>query len=381
MYKFILLLIFDAVILQPVRCIFGIIIQFLWHPPFISPAKATQSWSSLYAQADWLYSRLDRVKYGLDDDSAKFLGMLAFVRPENEWSNFMRLVDTDGNLKRNLKDPYPDDTPDFSTDMLSGFMLGVYGNLNRMTKEERERLTKVWERASWSGFPMLVSSANNGKKLFGRGHVYRFWWIFGCEEILMCLAWLALGYRVTGKAKYKIAYWLMQVFLLPSLLLTCPDAQIFIGPIYWMSAHNTHSRALVDFVGAKLTNSCWFREALRILHKRHGSYNADIALLYCAALESYLFSDVENCRGLLSAALLKGNDTTPTSKRYLELGFPPKLVCYSPFFCNPKYRGNDYIWERSPLKGYVYSDQQRVVWGLDVVFPVLFAIKTSVYLD
>ena len=48
-------------------------------------------------------NQLDRVKSGLDDDSAKFLGMLAFVRPETEWSDFMRLVDTDGNLKRNLR--------------------------------------------------------------------------------------------------------------------------------------------------------------------------------------------------------------------------------------------------------------------------------------
>lgn len=381
MCRFILLLIFDALVLQPIRCVLGFIVQFLWHPPKSGSAGNLQDWSSLYEAANQLYNQLDRVKYGLDDDSAKFLGMLAFVRPETEWSDFMRLVDTDGNLKRNLKDPYPADTPDFSTDMLSGFMLGVYGNLTRMTEEERERLIKVWERASWSGFPMLISSANNGKKLFGRGHVYRFWWIFGCEEILMCLAWLALGYKLTGKIKYKIAYWLMQILLFPSLLLTCPDAQIFVGPVYWLSAHNTHSRALVDFVGAKLTDSHWFRSALQILYKHHGAYNADILLLYCAALDSFYFSDVERCRGLLSDVLRKGVEETPTSKRYLELDFPPKIVHFAPQFMLPSSRGNDYVWERSPLKGYVYSDQQRAVWGLDVIFPVLLAIKTSVYLD
>ncbi len=375
MWKFVLLLVFDALVLQPLRCVIGFAIRFLWCPPQITPPRANNpiNQTELFDRANALYQPLDRLKYGLDDDSAKFMGMLAYVRPGTEWGKLMRLVDDNGNLKRNLREPYPAYTPDFSTDMLSGFLLGVYGNLDRMTADERERLAKVWERASWEGFPMLLSSADRGKRLFGRGHVYRFWWICGSEEILMCLAWLALGHALTGKIKYKVAYRLMMILLSPSLLLTCPDAQIFVGRVYMLSAHNTHSRALVNFVGERITGSRWFRGALKVAYRRHGGYNADIRLLAAAggAVPKKELNDEwsDYTLHLLASAAIKGTYDCPADRKYLALGLPPKIEALSGSFAPPESRGNDYVWERNPLKGYIYNDNQRAGQGLDVIFP------------
>ena len=37
----------------------------------------------------------------------------------------------------------------------------------------------------------------------------------------------------------------------------------------------------------------------------------------------------------------------------------------------PECRGGDYVWERNPVKGCVYSEAQRRARGLDLIFPVL----------
>lgn len=368
MLKVLALTFFDSLLLQPIRCVIGFLMRFTWYPPEYQVEDNSLKLEELKTKADKLYNSLDRDKYGIDNDSAKFLGMLAFAKPDKEFSNFMKLVDDSGNIKRCLKEPYDDEIPDFSTDMLSGLILGVYGNLNNLSEEDREKLTKVWDKATWEGFPLLISSFNKGKALFKRGHVYRFWWVIGSEEILMALSWLYLGYKLTNSKKYLICYWFMMIMLLPSILFACPDAQVFIGRLYHLSAHNTHSRVLIDYVGYKLTKSIWFKRALSLAYKRHGKYNADVAVLVGDALANPL-AKLEAIN-LVTNALNKGAYPSDISKKYYKLSIPLKSANEASTFQLPSYRGNDYVWERSPLYGYTYTAKQRKSRGLDIIFPV-----------
>ena len=398
MYKVILLIVLDAVILQPIRLILGFLARFTWIKPkvdkyFINSNNYIKTYyNNLVKKIPELVNRLDKNKYGLDDDSAKFLGMLYAAlyldyRLENnkfkeQRENFLRLVTEDGKLKRNLKEPYPEDCPDFSTDMLSGFMLGVYASLQDSDKTEEgiNKLAKVWDNCTFKKFPLLVDSYKRGKKLFGRGHVYRFWWVLGCEEILMALTWLMLGYKVTNQKRYLVCYKLLKWLELPSLLLTCPDAQIKLGNIIYLSAHNTHSRLLINFVGHELTGSYLFKRAIKVAYKRHGEYNADVRVI---ALNSLPLKDllklskeknikkwkINTCNLILNT-LNKGLMESPKNMNYLVLSLPPKIKKYSKNIPTPTFRGNDYIWERNPLYGYVYDNKTRKKLCLDIIFPV-----------
>ncbi len=369
MFLFYLVLIVDSILLQPFRCIIGFALRFCWHPPKGVKPGHSRDLSELTAIAQERLKTLSRVVYGQGGDSAKFMGMLYYATGElAEWLNIMKLVQPDGSLRRNLKDPYPDDSVPFSGDMLSGFLLAVLRRLPDMTDDERERLTKVWERSTWEGFPLLIAHPVEGKKVFARGHVWRPWWIMGSEDILGALAWLYLGYKVTGKKRYLLAYYSMMVLQAPSLVLGCPDAQIWIGNVYGIAAHNTHSGALIFYVGHSLTGNLLFRMALKQSYRRHGWYNADISILAGSAIGAdYL----ETALALVSDAVDKGKYPCPQDRKYLSLIWPPEWVMRSGKFELPSSRGGDYIWERNPIKGDVLSDEYRAEKGLDVIFPAL----------
>lgn len=377
MIWFYVMLIIDFIIFQPIRVVVGFTMRFLFKLPLVVlPGRAVIPITQLYALADRRYETLDRQKYGVEDmDSAKFLGMLAYAAPEGsevakvERSRVMDLCSPNGGLYRCLQRPYPDDAVPFSNDMLSGFLLAVFRFLPSLTAVERESLRKVWNMVSFSGFPLLTANPAGKKKLFERGHIFAPWDILGSEGVLTALAWLFLGYKVTGERRYLVAYLTMKILNLPTLIFTCPDAQIWCGPVYAYSANNTHSKALIFYTGLKLTRSIFFRHALKVTWKRHGVYNADIALLGGEYFGKPGFKD--RAVDLIASTADKGRIPCPQSKRYLSLtDIPPKFVVRSEFIVPPIQRGADYVNERSPVKGDLLDDTYREKRGLDVIFPL-----------
>lgn len=369
MFFFYLALFLDALLLQPLRCLIGFALRFCWRPPVSAPLPPARPLEELTAIAAERRKTLDRNIYGQGGDSAKFLGMLAYAtRAQEDWENVMGLVCEDGSLKRNLKEPYPDDSVPFSGDMLSGFMLAVADRLPKLTDMERGRLKRVWERTTWEGFPLLVAHPAGGKKIFERGHVWRPWWIMGSEDILTALAWLFIGWKLTGERRYLLAYWAFMVLQAPSLFLACPDAQIWLGRVYGIATHNTHSKVLGCFAGWKLTENCFFRQALAQSYRRHAWYNADIAVLAGQVIKATGWH--EKALALISDAVDKGIYACPQDTKYLSLIWPPEFVMRAGVIVPPTHRGGDYIWERNPVKGDKLDDAYRAGKGLDIIFPL-----------
>ena len=371
-----ILLLFDSLVLQPFRCFFGSFLSFCWWPPKVAavrPAQHTQD--ELVSIAHGRIATLDRNVYGQGGDSAKFLGMLsAATDSEIDWQNVMDLVQPDGTIKRNLRAEYPDDAVPFSGDMLAGFLLAVVQRLPRLTPDERITLGKLWQRTTWQGFPLLFADAGTGKKtVFGRGHVWRPWWVLGSEEVLTALAWLYCGWEITGQTRYRVAYYAFLVLQFPSLLLGCPDGQLWLGRVYAIATYNTHSKALVMFVGWLMTGGFFFYAALAQSYKRHAAYNADIAILAGCAVDAPGWQ--ETALNLISGAVDKGRYSCPQDTKYFSVIWPPEMVMRAGTIPPPEFRGGDYIWERNPVKGNVLGDDYRAKKGLDVIFPALMLAR------
>lgn len=373
MIQFYILLILDAILLQPVRLVLGFIMRFLWHPPKQAERSIpTMSLDEINAIAESRAGALGD-KYYIGGDAAKFLGMMYHIHYITA-DMFLRLFDEDGSVRRNLKDPYTAEEETFSTDMAAGLMLGI-----RSLKLKYDSVSNMFERTTFKGFPMLFASSQRGKELFGRGHIYRPWWIHGSEDVLTGLAWLRLAYEHTRERRYNIASWVWFILHLPTILLACPDAQIWLGRVYGASWHNTHSKALVFFTGAALGG--WFRwvfcRALNYVAARHAEYNLDIMLMSGVFSDDH-YSDSE-ALDMLSDVANKGVEDCPNSTKYLSLFWPPEFVTNSREFQRVTHRGNDYVWERSPVKGWKYDEDGRREHCLDLLFPLrLYKLNTLV---
>ena len=371
------LLLLDSVLLQPLRCMLGFVLRFCWHPPRrVYPANGGDT-PRLFSSVAELYERLDRNVYGRGGDTAKFLGMLYYAGGKDEdWSRIRELILPDGALKRSLREPTAD-APVFSGDMLSGFLLAVYRRLPLLDDGDRALLGAVWDRATWRGWPLLFPHPVTGKRLGDRGHIWRPWWIMGSEDILTAMAWLYLGYQVTGRKRYLAAYHAFRLLQAPSLILACADAQLWIGGVYAIAPHNTHSKVLGWYVGYRLTGSVFFRRALAQAYKRHGDYNADICLLAGSVINApwHLLHGT----ALATDALSKGRYPCPQDRRYLSVIWPPEMVTRSAKIELPSSRGGDYVWERNPVKGVELSDEKRQSLGLDVIFPAMLLLDKEMF--
>ena len=373
-----ILLVLDSLLLQPFRCFFGLLLRFCWHPPKV--ATLPPSRFTLKELVAWAHARihsLDRTVYGQGGDSAKFLGMLATATGDDaDWQNVMALVQPDGTIKRNLRAQYPDESVPFSGDMLAGFLLAVVQRLPSLSLADRITLAKLWQRTTWYGFPLLFADAATGKKtVFGRGHVWRPWWVLGSEEVLTAIAWLYCGWKITGATRYRVACFAFIIMQFPSLLLGCPDGQLWLGRLYAIATYNTHSKVLVFYAGWLMTGGYHFMEALAQSYKRHAAYNADIAILAGSAVDAPGWR--ETALNLISCAVEKGRYPCPQDTKYLSIIWPPEMVMRSGIIPPPEFRGGDYIWERNPVKGNVLDDDYRAKKGLDVIFPALMLTRVD----
>ncbi len=370
MWRLYLLLILDSLILQLPRCIIGFALRWCWHPP---QAELIASGLPLAKLRDAAMARrltMDTQVYGQDMDSAKWLGLLAMATDAPaDWDRVMALINDDGSLTRSLAEPYPDDAVPFSQDMASGLILAVPHRLHRLTDTERVRLAAVWDRTTWQGWPLLTAQPGRGKRPFGRGHLWRPWCIWGCEDVLGALVWLYLGWRITGQRRYLAAYWAMRILQAPCLWLATSDAQVWLGRVYAVHSANAHSSLLLWYAGWRVTGSRLFRRALATAYKRHGHYSADACVLAGSVINAPGWR--EQALALITAALDKGTRPCPADKTYLSLIWPPAIVRRAGRLQPPQWRGADYLWERSPIKGRVLDDAYRARRGLDVIFPVL----------
>lgn len=375
MIRLFLVLMLEVFIFQPIRLVLGFLMRFTWHPPKVKNNFATISRKDLVKQISKKGTYLDTNKYKYGGDAAKFLGLYYFAsKAELSWKNVINLVKDSGIIQRNLKEPYTNKI-DFSTDMLAGLLLAVSKRLPLLNKEEKTKLSKLWDRTTWEGFPMVFTNATTNKEtLFSRGHVWRPWWVLGSEEILTALVWFELGYKITNKTRYKVFYYLFRILLFPSTLITCPDAQFFIGKVYALSSYNTHSKTMVFRAGYDLTGSNVFKHALKVAYKRHGEYNADIALLAGSVVDKdkkYLEITNKN----INACLNKGTRTTNEIKTYISLLFPPHKVKRLKYITDASYKGADYVWERNPIKPKLTNDNYRDSLSLDFIVSALLYLE------
>lgn len=375
MIQFYILMFLDALLLQPFRVVLGFVMRFLWHPPKtdIYTGIDIKTIEELKVIAETRRPKLSGEYYS-GGDAAKFLGMMYHIGILQE-SVFLKLFTEDGQVRRNLKTPYTEDEETFSTDMAAGLMLGITG-----LPRGYEQVCSMFERTTFKGCPMLFSSYLRGKELFGRGHIYRPWWIHGSEDVLTGLAWLRLAYYYTEERRYNVASWFWFILHLPTILLACPDAQIWVGRVYGTSWHNTHSKAMVFFVGA-LTGGwmSWvFRRALRYVCERYEESNVDILIMrYIVSGGNYNSLILR----LLTNVVDKGYFPCNKNTKYLSLFWPPSFVVNAGTIQDVTCRGNDYVWERSPIKGNECSEQYREVRCLDLIFPVYMYERACKILD
>lgn len=368
MIQFYLMLIVAAVFFQPPTCVIGFLVRFLWHPPRLWERINLRSREELITIAAERRRTLDPKTYGLDADSAKWLGLISSASGEDEdWQNVMALVQDDGSIKRCLESiDHAENKVPFSCDLLSGFMRAVWARLPKLTDDERARLGKFWERTTWQGWPLLMAHPLDGKVMFERGHIYKPYWIFGSDEILTTLAWLYLGYEVTGQRRYLWAYRALKWSQALALLAASPDVQMWLGRVYAMSAHNVHSKALIYHMGYKLTGSRVFYRACAQAYKRHGHYNATVCLLAGGVIDAPWYRLI--AWALISDAVDKGMEPCPMVAEYWSCAGLPVRENGSPYLEMPSRRGDDFVWERKPHKGRLLDDAYRARRGLDVWF-------------
>ena len=376
MVQLYLILIIDSFLLQPFRRVFGFIMRFMWTmPPIVAPAPLREpeeeTLKHLHGLAVERLGTLGRTIHGQGENSAKFLGMLyAATGDEAEWQRTLALVRDDGTMHRNLC-PQEDDDP-ICADEAAGFVLAVWRRLPDMTVEERQKLGRLWHNTTFRGFPFLLPDGRRGKKLFSTGHFWRPWWLLGSEDSLSAMTWLLLGQQITGLRRYSVAYTLFTCLQCIGNTFACPDGQFWRGKYYGMTSFNTHSKVLIFFVGYQLAKhrlgKSFFFSSLKQAYQRHGEYNADIRILAGSVLgEAYHTLALE----LLQSCANKGAKPCPTDKEYISLLWPPARVMRASCIWPPDCRGGDYVWERNPVKGCVYSETQRRARGLDLIFPVL----------
>lgn len=103
------------------------------------------------------------------------------------------------------------------------------------------------------------------------------WWHVG-PNLLMTAACLGTAAAVTGDRRIRRAYRLALALWLP--LAWCPDIQIRLGRYFYGSFWPPHTAAVLAALGYLATGNRLFLWNLRILHRRHGWYNPEVAALW-----------------------------------------------------------------------------------------------------
>ena len=383
MVKFYLFYLVYAILIQPITIILGFILRWLWCPPKMKKEDLPENKISIEDMCKEREQTLD-LNFLLDSgDCAKFLGMYSWASNKQDiWDLVMKLCDTKTNCFR--RTPNIDDTDNdtiFSGDMLSGVMGAISDKYlsQSLTEEEKQILTNIWNHTSWDGWPMVFDHPTKGKDIFNRGCIWRPWRIFDTFDVIELLVWLCLGYKITSSKKYIVTYWYVLIFSFPMLMLSTHDASFWIGRVYALSAHNSHSQMLNVITGYRLSNAYIFKNLINRIMKRREDISPDMLALFHTYVKNIDDTQKEKLYELIYSTYIKGTKTVSEddTAKFLSIDWPPSIAVRYKRPYPPSYRGNDYSDERAVNKGNLTSEEYRKQWSLDVVFPSLIYKKNQ----
>lgn len=381
MVQFYILYFLYAVIVQPITIVLGFILRLLYHMPKMLRDAIPADIPSVNDMANLRMSTLDRNFLLTNGDCAKFLGMYAWATGRDEdWDNIMRLCDPDNKcFHRTPVVPDPENEVIFSGDMLSGVMGAIADRLltKGLTDNDKNILSTIWNYTSWKGWPMVFTHPTKGKDIFNRGCIWRPWRIFDTFDVLELLVWLYLGYKITSKKSYLIAYYFVYIISAPMLFISTHDGTFFIGRVYALSAHNSHSQMLNIITGYRLSESWIFKDVIRRIMKRRENISPDMLALYHAYVKPITAEQQKRFEELVYSTYIKGTNPILEDWKvtYMSVDWPINFPKNSKYVLPPSYRGNDYSDERSIIKGRLMSEDERARWSLDVIFPVYIMQK------
>lgn len=364
------LILLDAIVLQPIRCIVGFINRFLWYPVKYNTDRI------IYPDYDLEKIKNDSLEsYNWDsllhsNDCCKFIGLFLSNKKSDDLLNYVRnLLDIDKmTIRRQIYDY--DLTVDFSTDMMPGLMLILmhYPDLwtNKDTKEILQKIT--FDKIPFD-FP-----DGYGNKTLKRGWFFNPFVIWASHNILTVLAWLSLCKYLTKDYRYTVLYYLLLICELPSILMACPIGNILLSKfkITGVAWHQIHSKMIVYCVGYYLTHNIIFKLAAKKIYKLHREFNPEIVgLYYKYILQSKIDKSSEDWYNSIHAVLAcneKGSldSSKMNTVEYFDIRkFEKTNLLEEMHSC--LYRNEEYQWERNPQKKQtMLSSKYRKEHRLDV---------------
>jgi len=399
--KLVAFILFDALILQWLKVLVSIVMRFLWFPSYkekdiehvdsinnVLEMKSLLSEDDTFKQFKTEYQKdlddYDYTKLTDDGDGFKFLCLLQAAVEQSHCKCkdlkqvILSYIDENGVIGRHpVGHAEREKAVNFSGDMLAGFMyyLATMVKLHDdpqfslgFTFNKKDALQTLFEMTTFSDKDHkgrkkgLLTFASPSEELEDndRGSIYR-WYGLG-PDVVRLLAWFYLGYKFTGKTKYKVYYYLIRILNVFTLLTNPGDYAIFMGrvcAIMWFTGHSNMCHHAALYMLTK--NSAAKMGANRIV-KMFPS-NADIVTRHKFHFKNAItFEFALAINQVCYNVARRGTDEyTKALKKYFTLrSFETKEM--SDEWLDPKYLGHKYLFENNPLTPTTASDERRATF-------------------
>ena len=121
--------------------------------------------------------------------------------------------------------------------------------------------------------------------------------------------------------------------------------------------------------GAMLTKSWLFKHIFKRHYNRRKHFSPDTLALYNRYVKELTSKEKDRMEALIYSTYKKGTKELVKDVKYLDFIWPPKFTTGGKYIYPTSYRGNDYTDERSLITGRLYTEEQRMNWSVDVIFP------------
>jgi len=270
MIVFLVMVLLDALILQPFKVVFLALIKLCWKPA-VKYSKVVNVTNLAAPAKDYEQYYESSVNSALEDaDGFKFLAILAgtcddYDTPDGRGPQLTKklldYISSNGIIGRYIVGHYDRYTaPTFSGDMLSGLLYWlselVYRPECPFNYTQLRKLQKLFEHntflmhdggTSWK-LPLVFWKAKVETErtpfFDDRGKIYS---LLGLgSQMFRTILWLELAYSITDKFRYKFFAILLKILFFPMLILDNGDPSFFIRTNYYISWYTTHSSAYVQ---------------------------------------------------------------------------------------------------------------------------------------
>lgn len=347
-----LILLFDALVLQWIKVPLALAMRFAWRPSYGDTLirehirSAPESGPTLPkitdAPLDALYP---------DGDALKWLGLLAAGGHKEAWEEILARVDYTGIYRYRPRDPRNETAAAVSGDMASGIVLAVVRKMNSGgwgSLKNKKTLAWLFRYIVFRGFSFP------GNNTVDVGRIYQFFALTPTYK--QCLVWLEIACRLNPESKL-LAFWrrFIRIMFAPILAVNLVDYNIWLGRVVALAWYIPHSQYLFNLAGYELTGGKRYARALALLRKKY-PWNAD-------------FREKRNVLHDLAAA--KGTEAYAGEyKRYLSLrtmSFKDMTTEILP----PAMLGQKYLHENDPFKPKECGQERRDLWPYDALAPHL----------